>query len=91
MSKSKRKLNSPDVASILSQSEYKMRIPLFVKKNNSEGVEFYYLGDTKVLKESAVEISIPDDSGKSVSVVEMNFILENPVEKSLYDYLVNSD
>jgi hypothetical protein len=24
-------------------------------------------------------------------VVEMNFMLENPVEKSLYDYLVNSD
>ena len=91
MSKSKRKLNSPDVHSILSQKEHEMRLPLFVKKNNSEGVEFYYLGNSKVLKETAVEISIPDDSGKSVSVVEMNFILESPVEKSLYDYLVNSD
>jgi superfamily II DNA or RNA helicase/HKD family nuclease len=91
MSKSKRKLNSPDVHSILSQKEHEMRLPLFVKKNNSEGVEFYYLGNSKVLKETAVEISMPDDSGKSVSVVEMNFILENPVEKSLYDYLVNSD
>jgi hypothetical protein len=91
MSKSKRKLNSPDVNSILSQKEHGMRLPLFVKKNNSEGVEFYYLGNSKVLKETAVEISMPDDSGKSVSVVEMNFILENPVEKSLYDYLVNSD
>jgi hypothetical protein len=91
MSKSKRKLNSPDVHSILSQKEHEMRLPLFVKKNNSEGVEFYYLGNSKVLKETAVEISMPDDSGKSVSVVEMNFILESPVEKSLYDYLVNSD
>ena len=43
------------------------------------------------MKQTAVEISMPDDSGKSVSVVEMNFILESPVEKSLYDYLVNSD
>ncbi len=91
MSKSKRKLNSPDVHSILSQKEHGMRLPLFVKKNNSEGVEFYYLGNSKVLTETAVEISMPDDSGNSVSVVEMNFILENPVEKSLYDYLVNSD
>jgi superfamily II DNA or RNA helicase/HKD family nuclease len=91
MSKSKRKLNSPDVHSILSQKEHGMRLPLFVKKNNSEGVEFYYLGNSKVIKETAVEISMPDDSGNSVSVVEMNFILENPVEKSLYDYLVNSD
>jgi superfamily II DNA or RNA helicase/HKD family nuclease len=91
MSKSKRKLNSPDVHSILSQKEHGMRLPLFVKKNNSEGVEFYYLGNSKVIKETAVEISMPDDSCNSVSVVEMNFILENPVEKSLYDYLVNSD
>jgi hypothetical protein len=26
-----------------------------------------------------------------VSVVEMIFLLDNPVEKSLYDYLVNSN
>jgi hypothetical protein len=91
MSKSKRKLNSPDVNSILSQKEHGMRIPIFVKKNNSEGEEFYYLGNSKVLKETALEISIPGDSGKSIPLVEVNFMLENPVEKSLYDYLVNSD
>ncbi len=91
MSKNKRRINSPDVTTILNQQDIGMRIPLFVKKNNSEGVEFYYLGNSKVLKETAEQISIPDDSGKSVSVVEMNFILENPVEKSLFDYLVNAD
>lgn len=32
-----------------------------------------------------------DENGKQVSVVEMSFSLENPVEKSLYDYLVNSN
>jgi superfamily II DNA or RNA helicase len=91
MSKNKRYFRSNDVKSILSQKENDMRIPLFVKKNNSEGVEFYYLGNLKVIKESAVEISILNDSGKSIPLVEMNFILESPVEKSLYDYLVNSD
>jgi len=91
MSKNKRKINSPDVTTIINQQDNGMRIPLFVKKNNSEGLEFYYLGNSRVLKETAVQISIPDDSGKSVSVVEMNLILENPVEKSLFDYLVNAD
>jgi superfamily II DNA or RNA helicase/HKD family nuclease len=91
MSKNKRKIDSPDVSTILNQQDSGMRIPLFVKKNNSEGVEFYYLGNSKVQKETAEQISIPDDSGKSVSVVEMKFILENPVEKSLFDYLVNAD
>jgi hypothetical protein len=91
MSKNKRKLNSPDVSVILSQKENQMRIPLFVKKNNSEGVEFYYLGNIEVIKNSAVEKYMNDENGKQVSVVEMSFSLDNPVEKSLYDYLVNSN
>ncbi|MBU3659358.1 MAG: DUF3427 domain-containing protein [Flavobacteriales bacterium] len=91
MSKNKRYLKSTDVNTILSQEELKMRIPLFVKKNNSEGLEFYYLGNMIVKKETAIEKLIPDDKGNKVSVVEMFFLLDNPVEKSLYDYLVNSD
>jgi hypothetical protein len=62
-----------------------------VKKNNSEGLEFYFLGNMTVKKETAIEKLIPDDKGKMVSVVEMNFFLDHPVEKSLYDYLVNSN
>lgn len=91
MSKNKRYFKSSDVITILSQGEINMRIPLFVKKNNSEGLEFYYLGNLSVNKSSAIEKLIPDDNGKSVSVVEMTFSLEHPVEKSLYDYLVNSN
>jgi hypothetical protein len=91
MSKNKRKLNSPDVSSILSQQENQMRIPLFVKKNNSEGVEFYYLGNIHVLNNTAIEKYMNDEKGKQVSVVEMTFSLEHAVEKSLYDYLVNSN
>jgi hypothetical protein len=91
MSKNKRKLNSPDVSAILNQEENQMRIPLFVKKNNSEGVEFYYLGNMRVLRNSASEKHMNGANGKKVSVVEMIFSLEFPVEKSLYDYLVNSN
>jgi superfamily II DNA or RNA helicase/HKD family nuclease len=89
MSKNKRYLKSSDVNTILSQGEINMRIPLFVKKNNSEGLEFYYLGNLLVNKGSAFEKLIPDDNGKMVSVVEMSFSLKHPVEKSLYDYIVN--
>lgn len=91
MSKSKRTLNSPDVGSILKQEELKMRIPLFVKKSNTEGSDFYYLSDLKLIEGSAIQKTIPDDNDKLVSVVEMNFQLEKPIEKSLYDYLVTSN
>jgi superfamily II DNA or RNA helicase/HKD family nuclease len=91
MSKSGRTFKSNCVSKILAQNTYEMRIPLFVKKKNLEGIEFYYLGNTQVQKDSAVEKLIVNDEGKNVSVVEMNFSLHSPVEKSLYDYLLNSN
>ncbi len=91
MSKSGQKTSSPGVKAILDQKFYGMRIPLFVKKSNSEGSDFYYLGNLNVIKDSAIQKLIPDGKGKEVSVVEMNFTLENPVEKDLYDYIVSSD
>jgi superfamily II DNA or RNA helicase/HKD family nuclease len=91
MSKSKRTLSSPDVSSILQQKELKMRIPLFVKKSNTEGADFYYLGDLKLIENSALQKTISDDNEKLVSVVEMNFQLEKPIEKSLFDYIVTSN
>jgi len=91
MSKSKRKLTSPDVSTILQQEEHTMRIPLFVKKSNLEGNDFYYLGNLQLKDDCAIEKEIPDDKGKKVSIVEFSFRLETPVEIELYDYLVLSD
>ena len=90
MSKNKRNLNSPDVSQILQQFNNKMRIPLFVKKSNSEGNDFYYLGNINVQDDSAVEKLIKNDDGKNVSVVEMKFNLTSAVEKSLYDYITST-
>lgn len=91
MSKNKRNLNSPDVQTILHQGTNNMRIPLFVKKKNLEGDDFYFLGDLKLIEKTAMNKQIPDEKEKMVSVVEMTFHLEKPVEKDLYDYIVSSD
>jgi hypothetical protein len=91
MSKSKRKISSPDVSTIINQKENKIRLPLFVKKSNAEGSDFYYLGNVRYKEDSAIEKQLPDDNRNLVSVVEMSFILDSPVEKSLYDYIVNSN
>jgi hypothetical protein len=44
MSKSNRKINSKDVQSILGKNGA-IRLPLFIKKNNDEGLDFYYMGE----------------------------------------------
>lgn len=90
MSKSNRFFTSSDVNSILEQEKNKMRIPLFVKKSNFEDKDFYYLGDLKIIPNSAKEVYILDDNQRKTPVVEITFKLVSPVEKSLYDYLLES-
>lgn len=89
MSKSKRTLNSPDVKSILNYKSG-LRLPLFIKKNNDEGTEFYFMGDVTPIENSFVQTSIPDDNGKEVSVVKINFSMNHTVEDFIYEYLTNS-
>jgi hypothetical protein len=88
MSKSKRKLNSPDVTAIRN-SHVGLRLPLFIKKNNDEGTEFYYMGDVTPQKESFEQTSMPTDTGKPVSVVKVTFDMNVPVKHDMYKYLVS--
>tara|TARA_R110002096_G_scaffold186423_1_gene365461 strand:- start:230 stop:3682 length:3453 start_codon:yes stop_codon:yes gene_type:complete len=86
MSKSNRKIESKDVQSILGRNG-KIRLPLFIKKNNDEGTEFYYMGDINPQLNNVEPTKMNSDSGKQVSVVKIRFDLENPVSDSMYQYL----
>jgi hypothetical protein len=87
MSKSRRSLQSPDVEVIRNQATNGLRIPIFVKKSNDEGLSFYYLGEGESESSQFVESTMPVEQGKSVSVVKMVFTLDMPVEEGLYRYL----
>jgi superfamily II DNA or RNA helicase/HKD family nuclease len=84
ISKAKRKLSSPDVTAIMNHKELDMRIPLFVKKSNDEGQDFYFIGDLNFIEGKAEEIMM--DEGKK-SAVRMEFMLSHPVEMGLFRYL----
>jgi hypothetical protein len=89
MSKSKRTLKSPDVQTI---KNYKngLRLPLFIKKNNDEGTEFYYMGDLTPIDNSFSQTTMIDDHGKDVSVVKIHFSMNHPVEDGIYEYLTTT-
>lgn len=86
MSKSNRKLTSKDVESILGKRG-KIRLPLFIKKSNDEGIEFYYMGDVEPEQDKVEQASMNSDNGKEVSVVRFIFKLSTPVSDEMYDYL----
>jgi hypothetical protein len=88
MSKSKRTLESSDVKTIRNYKNG-LRIPLFIKKSNDEGTEFYYMGDVTPIDDSFEQTTLPTDDGKKVSVVKLVFKLKHPVEDHLYEYLTD--
>jgi len=87
MSKSKRKLSSPDVQSIRNHEALGLRMPLFIKKTDDEGKDFYYVGDVQPMDDSFKQGTMKTDKGKTVSVVQLVFKLDNPVEDGIYEYL----
>lgn len=90
MSKSNRRLESNDVRAILGENG-EIRLPLFIKKNNDEGQDFYYMGDVMPEKDKAEQTSMNSDNGNQVSVVKILFKLKEPVSDSLYNYLTQSN
>jgi hypothetical protein len=89
MSKNRRTLKSPDVLAFQNQSTSGIRLPLFVKKSDDEGKEFYFIGDLRVIENSFIAQSMKDDDGNDVSVVKMEFTTDVAVKQDLYTYLTS--
>ena len=89
MSKSRRTLESNDVQAIRNSHSSGMRMPLFVKKHNGEGQDFYYMGDVTPIEDSFIEKEMLGDNGKPVKVVQLVFKISHEVEYSLLDYFIN--
>lgn len=87
-SKPRRYLTSDDVMAIRNYRSG-LIMPLFIKKSNGEGDDFYYMGNVTPIDESFKETTILDDKGKKVSVVKMRLAMNQPAEESIFNYLTN--
>ncbi len=83
MFKSRRTLNSPEVK-LFKAHDSGFRIPLFIKKNNDEGNDFYYMGDVSPRQDSFEQTSI-----SGTSVVKVEFDMHHEVRADIYNYLVD--
>jgi superfamily II DNA or RNA helicase len=80
-SKRKRTLTSPEI--IQFQTNKTLRIPLFIKKDDDEGTEFYYMGDITAVEDSYEQIKTKD----GINLVKMRFQLQHAVSNSIMKYL----
>lgn len=86
--RSRRTTKSEEVRMIMEADQEGIELHVFVKKDDAEGTEFYYLGRAHYDGKSAVDSTMSDKEGNSIPVVHMNLVLEHAVESKLYGYLV---
>lgn len=90
LSKSPRKLKSPDVQRFLNSERLGIRIDLFVRKNKDDKTrkEFYYLG--RMRPSDLREPQLVRMSGTNNTAVETVYKLDTPVRADIYDYLTSN-
>jgi hypothetical protein len=84
-SKPQRRLSNSTLVSIRLNN--RIKLPLFIKKHNGEGTDFYYMGDVKPIDNSFEETTIKNDKNENVPVVRVILELNKPVDSSIYNYL----
>lgn len=82
--RSPRKLSSDEVQKVMRHQELDTPMYLFVKKEDGEGTDFYYLGQARFMPGTEAQTKMPD--GKDV--VTMHLALDTPVRDDIYRYLV---
>jgi superfamily II DNA or RNA helicase/HKD family nuclease len=89
--RSNRTLQSEEVKKIINAKETKIDVMIFVKKDDDEGSDFYYLGKATPDKDTVEETRMDGKNDKEVPVVHMNMILEQPVDYQLYKYIKSNE
>lgn len=86
MTRSRLTLDSPEVQRIIHSQEEGTDIHLFVKKSDSEGSDFYYMG--RAVPVAWSQQTILDDKGNKLPIVNFRLHLEHSVRDDIYSYFV---
>ena len=92
LSKTKRSVDSDDAKRIYKKTpeNKENKIYLFVRKNKDdhEAKNFYFLGEITAEGEpKAVDVPNVKEPNKKDKAFEIQYVLESPVRKDIYDYL----
>lgn len=80
VSRSNRMINSTEIQKVINSK----RILLFIKKEDGEGSDFYYMGDVDLISGTVKESFMKNSD---IPVVNFDFKLKHPVDDNLYDYI----
>lgn len=79
--RSRRTLASDEVRAIVDND---IDIHVFVKKDDADGIDFYYLG--QATSHAAEQTTMPGDGDVRLDVVRMRLQFTEPIDSALFDY-----
>lgn len=79
--RSRRTLASDEVRAIVDND---VDLHVFVKKDDAEGTDFYYLG--RATSHDAEQTTMPGTGGSPLDVVRMKLRFAEPIDSALFDY-----
>jgi len=77
-------LDHDEAKQIIHQNENGLVIPLFIKKSDDEGRDFYYMGTVK--PNHWEEATITNNKGKELPIVHFYFDMDHSVRNDIYEY-----
>lgn len=87
--RSRVRIDSSEVQSIINHEKTGLGVHLFVKKDDDEGSDFYYMGAMDAVDWK--EETINDNNGNPLSIVRFIFRMKNEVRSDLYDYITEQN
>lgn len=85
MTRNRVTLNSSEALQIRDYRDSGLRIPLFVKKSDGEGSDFYYMGDMEPYDLKQVTIEGAND--EKLPIVNIEYRMKVSVDDNIYHYL----
>lgn len=78
--------DSVEAQKIIHSQDMGLKMYLFIKKNNGEGSDFYYMGKVKPI--AWRETTILNDNGKELPIMNFQLELKDSVRDDIYDYFI---
>lgn len=82
-------LDSPEAQQIINWQRDGLTIPLFVKKSDDEGTDFYYMGTVR--PNHWVQETIENDKGQELPIVHFYFDTNHSVRSDMYEYFMEEE
>lgn len=88
MTRSNLTVQSSEVQNILQAKTNNVKIHLFIKRDDTEGIGLYYFGLVNPIVSQVSETVILNKEGKTIPIVNIPLQLETPAQQCMYTYLV---